>query len=389
MRFKVGPLCALLAFALPASAQTKVPDVCATANQLLAQHDYQGAAAQYEACLRAAPPTFELFSNLGIAYAGQNQFEQAIRAYTQALALNPDSPPLHLNLGLAYLKTGRTAQAAEEFARAEMGDLENLQAEELLAFCHYQLGQYALAGVEAERVLKARPDEASANFLLGSSYFKMGRYKQAIPLLYFSVQKTSTADTHSVLGQAFLGVKAYRQALNEFEKAQQLSPEMPGIHAELGEAYAGLGQTDKAIAEFERELAKDPKNFEATYYLGRLKRLASDYEAARKYLARADELHPNTPSVQYEYAVLAIQDKDYARAEALLRKILAELPGYTDAHVLLSEVYFKTHRAEEGRREKALVDAMRKIEQAETDAEGKALQERSAAKPAGDAAHRP
>jgi tetratricopeptide (TPR) repeat protein len=312
-----------------------------------------------------------------MAYAGLNQFDQAIRYYGQALALDSGNPPVRLNLGLAYLKTNRTEQAAKEFARSLMGDPSNLRTLELLAVCHFQLKEFELAAFEAEQVLKSDPNEDSATFLLGSALLHLGMYDRAIPLIYSSIQKSNSPNAHMVLGQAFLGVKAYTQALKEFQQAASIAPDLEGIHSELGTAYAGLGQTDKAIAEYQKEVEKDPNNFDANLSLGRLNRLSDNMEVALKYFAKADSLRPGDPSIVYEYAVLAMQAKDYAKAESLLNKILAEVPEYLDAHVLLAEVYFHTHRPEDGMREKSLVDAMRAAEQARLDAEEKRLQEAS------------
>lgn len=365
-----GLTVAFFVFAALLQAQ-KPADPCKSADQSLAQGLYETAKTQYEACLKQGPVHFEALSNLGIVYVQLGQMDQAIRTYNQALALDPGNPQVRMNLGLAYLKTNRFLEAAPEFERSLMANLDDPKAEELLAFCHYQLKQYELAAVEAARAYRAKPDEPSAAFILGSSYLRLGLYKEAIPLLYTSLQKANSAEGHAVLGEAFLGVKAYRQALAEFQKAFALAPQTSGIHAELGTAYAGTGDTDKAVAEFEEELKQDANSFEANYYLGRLKRLGGDDENAKKYLTKADQLRPDDPSVAYEYAVYAMKDKDYARAEKLLEDTLNKVPSYTDAHVLLAEVYFKTHHREEGARETAIVNSLKKAEQEREDAEGK------------------
>ncbi len=357
------------------ATDTKAPPACVIGDNALSQGQPQLALEEYQKCLSESPPSFKTLSNLGMAYAHLNQFDQAIRYYEQALALDSGNPPIRLNLGLAYLKTNRPEQAARQFARTLMADPGNLQALELLAACHYQAKEYELAAYEAEQVLNAEPKEGSAAFLLGSSLLHLGIYDRAIPLLYSSTAKSDNPDAHMVLGRAFLGVKVYGQALKEFQQAANLAPNLAGIHSALGTAYAGLGQTDKALAEFKQELQKDPNNFDANYYLGRLDRLSNNLEEARKYLAKAESLRAGDPSVAYEYAVLAMQAKDYAKAGLLLEKILQQVPDYLDAHVLLAEVYFHLHRAADGMREKALVSAIKGAEQARMDAQGKALQQ--------------
>lgn len=368
-------LALLVGGVLQAAPQAKEPPSCVVADQALAQGQPQLAVEEYQKCLPLGPPSFKTLSNLGMAYAGLSQFDQAIRFYSQALALDANNPPILFNLGLAYLKSNQPDKAAKEFARSLMGDPGNVRALELLAVCHFQLKDFELAAYEAEQVLKAEPQENSAAFLLGSSLLRLGIYKQAIPLIYSSIAKNDSPNAHVILGDAFLGVKVYGQALKEFQQAESKAPDLDGIHSELGTAYAGLGQTDKAMAEFKKELEKHPDNFDANYSLGRLDRLNNDMDAANKYLAKAESLRPGNASIAYEYAVLAMQAKDYAKAESLLLKILQELPDYLDAHVLLAEVYFHMHRTTDGMREKALVDAMKNAEQARLNAEGKALQE--------------
>jgi tetratricopeptide (TPR) repeat protein len=367
---------------VPTAAQeAKTPPTCVIADQALAQGQPELALTQYQKCLSQAPPSFEIISNAGMACARMNRFDEAIKYYTQALSLDPGNPPIRFNLGLAYLKKNQPESAAKEFARSLMGDPSNMRALELMAVCHFQMKEFELAAFETEQVLKSEPNEGSALFVLGSSLLRLGIYKEAIQLIYSSIQSNNTAEAHVVLGQAFLGVNTYAQALKEFQEAEKLQPDLEGIHSQLGTAYAGLGSTDKAIVEFQKELQKHPDNFDANYSLGRLKRLSNNMDEALQYLSKAQKLRPDSPAVGYEYAVLAMQDKDYAKAESILTGILQKLPDYLDAHVLLAQVYFHLHQTEEGNREKALVDAIKNAQQARTDAEGKALNDAALKKP--------
>jgi tetratricopeptide (TPR) repeat protein len=355
----------------------KQPPACVVGAEALAQKQPELAVTEYNKCLSSHPPTFEILSNLGMAYAQLKQFPNAIQTYVQALALNPDSARVRMNLGLAYLKTGHPKRASKQFARSLMTDPHNAKTLELLAYCHYQMRDFELAGYEAGLVHKAVPGDPSSEFLLGSSYLQLGMFRRAIPLIYDSVSKSKSPGAYMVLGEAFLGVKAWRQALESFQKAVSLDPNMPGIYADLGTAYEGVGQPDKAMVALKKELARDPNDFEANYLLGRTDRINGDDADALKYLGRAEKLHPGDASVAYEYAVLAMQHQDYAKAESILRGILQKLPGYTDAHVLLAEVYFRMHKNQEGMREKAIVAALKDAQHARTVAEGQALSQES------------
>ena len=349
---------------LGGAAAEQNTDVCKAADGALSKGQLEEALSLYQTCRQQNAPRLETLSNLGIVYTRLGQFENAVKTYQQALALDPGSPQVNMNLGLAYLKSERYENAVPAFARALVGQPDNLQAAELLAVCHYQLKQYELAAVEAERVRKSKPDEPSVAFLLGSAYLKMKLYDKAISLINFALQKASTAEAHAILGEAFLGARAYRKALDELLKAAEMQPQIPSLHSNMAEAYAGLGNTDQAIAAFQRELQKNPRDFKSNYFLGRLMRLKGDFEASKRYLAAAEQLRPGNAAVLYEYAVFALQAKDFSKAEALVRQVLEKYPDYTGAHILLSQVYFRTRRRDDAERERSIAETLRTQEQA-------------------------
>lgn len=356
------------------ASSSEPPAACVLGDQALAQKQPDFAVIQYNECLSKNPPTFKILSNLGIAYAQQQQFADAIQAYGQALALEPDNATVHVNLGLAYIKTNRPKEAAEQFARSLMAEPDNAKTLEMLAYSHFVTGDYALAAYEAGLVQRAMPDDHSSEFILGSSYLRLGMSLQAIPLIYDSVSQSKSPDAYKVLGEALLDMKAFTQALDAFQKAVSLNPKMPGIYSDLSLAYTGLGKPDKATDAVKQELARDPNDFTANYLLGHDDRVNGDEAEALKYLDKANKADPGNISVEYEYAVLAMKHEDYAKAESILRGIVLKLPGYTDAHVLLAQVDFRLHKTDEGMREKAIVTALQQAEQTRSEAQKQAVE---------------
>jgi len=358
----------------PASAaQGQEPPACVLGNQALAQKQPDLAEIEYNKCLSKDPPTFKVLSNLGIAYAQQKKFPQAIQAYGQALALDPDNAPILTNLGLAYLKSNRPKEAAEQFARSLITDPHDAKTLELLAYAHFALGDYALAGYEAGVVHQASPGEASAAYILGASYMRMGMYVQAIPLIDSSLSQVESADAYTVLGEALLGVKNWQGALEAFRKAEKMDPTLPGLYADLGTGLAAMAELDEAKAAFLKELARDPDNFKANYMLGQLDRVQGDNADALKYLDKANKLQSGNPGPAYELSVLATQNQDYQKAEAILEGILEKSPSFTDGHVLLAQVYFRLHKTQEAMRERAIAAALQEADHARLIAEGRRL----------------
>src|SRR5271157_2518767 len=358
----------------PASgAKGQEPPACILGDQALAQKQPDLAVIEYNKCLSKNPPTFQMLSNLGIAYAQQKRFSEAIQAYGQALALDPENANVLTNLGLAYMKTNRPKEASSQFARSLMTDPHNAKALELLAYAHFELGDYALAGYEAGVVHQASPGDATAAYILGASYLRMGMNVQAIPLIDSSLSQAKSAEAYMILGEAFLGVKNWQGALEAFRKAEKMDPKLPGIYANLGAGLAAMAQLDQAKAAFLKELARDPDNFKANYLLGQLDRVQGDNADALKYLEKANELQSDNPGPAYELSVLAVQSQDYPKALESLESIVQKYPSLTDAHVLLAQVYFRLHKTQEAMRERAIAAALQEADHARLQAEGESL----------------
>ncbi|MGD0697824.1 MAG: tetratricopeptide repeat protein [Terriglobia bacterium] len=376
----------LLVASLALAGSSSEPPGCILGDQALAGKQPDLAVIEYNRCLSKNPPTFKILSNLGIAYAQQNQFSEAIQAYVQALALEPDNAIVRENLGLAYMKTNRPKEAAEQFARSLMADSGNGKTLELLAYCHLKLGEYALAAYEAGLVHQASPGDPSAAYILGVSYMQLGMYVQAIPLVVNSLSRAKSAEAYMTLGEAWLGVRNSPKALEAFQNAEKMDPKLPGVYADLGEALTDLGEMEEAKAAYLKELARDPGNFKANYMLGQLDRLIGNDAEAGKYLEKANELQPGAAGPAYELAALAMQEQDYQKAERILESVVQQLPSFTNAHVLLAQAYSRLHKTEQSTRERAIAAALQKADHARLQAEGERLKWLSGGKSAAQAA---
>jgi thioredoxin-like negative regulator of GroEL len=67
--------------------------------------------------------------------------------------------------------------------------------------------------------------------------------------------------------------------------------------------------------------------------------------------------------VLFESAALAMTEKDYAKAEPMLARVLQKQPEQVEAHFLLSDLYRRTGRREAAKRERSIFERLRQREQ--------------------------
>jgi tetratricopeptide (TPR) repeat protein len=300
---------------------------------------------------------------MAMALTHLGRMDEAIQSYQKALVLSSGNPKVRFNLALAFIKVGNYEDGVVQLDRLKKAGSADPRVPELLAFCYYHLERYSLAAREAEQVHRTHPEDAANALVLGSAYTRMGQFDKALPLITFALQSAGSADGHLIMGQTLLGLRLYHPAMDELSQAAGLQPDLPGLHSALGVAKVGLGDSDGAAIEFTEALKKDPNDYQANYYLGRIRRLDGDRAAARKFLTRAEQLHPGAPEVLFELASIAAAEKDYAQAEPLLDRVLRKQPDHVEAHFLLSDVYRRTGRPESAKKERETFERLRQKEQ--------------------------
>jgi len=356
--------CALGSFACGETPQSSpATSACADADRALAASQWETASSQYAVCLAAGPPRYEVLSNLAMALTRMGRMDEAIQTYRKALVLSSGNPKVRFNLALALIKVGNYEDAVGQLTRLKRAGSNDPRVPELLAFCDYHLEHYLLAAREAEQVHRAHPEDAANALILGSAYTRMGLYQKALPLITFALQSAGSADGHLIMGQTLLGLRLYHPAMDELSQAAAIQPDLPGLRSALGVTKVGSGDSDGATLEFAEVLKADPNDFQANYYMGRLRRLDGDYEAARKYLTKAEQLHPGAPEVIFEFAAIAMTERDYVRAEPLLGRVLHKQPDHIEAHFLLSDLYRRTGRKQAAQQERDRFERLRQKEQ--------------------------
>jgi tetratricopeptide (TPR) repeat protein len=186
--------------------------------------DVAGALAFLEGLLAEAPDDPELLYNIGVIHGEARHTEEAIRYMQVVLAKDPDHPGALNYLGYTWAERGTNLEQAEAMI---------------------------------QRALEQRPDDGYITDSLGWVY-----YMRARPLLDAG---------HVDEARALLG-----RAVEELERAAQLTGGDPVISEHLGDVYQALGKRDQALRMYEEAVRLEPRTGEQPDLVKKLERLRGE-----------------------------------------------------------------------------------------------------------------
>jgi len=170
-----------------------------------------------------------------------------------------------------------------------------------------------------------------------SALYRRTDYADSLHVL--SKDPTPDADGYLLSGKNYFMLADYKRAIDFFEKALALSPSNSDCELWLGRAWGRRAETSgwwmapllasKARQHFEKAVALDPRNHEASndlfdYYLNAPGFLGGGIEKAEAIATRIASERP--PESEFEQAQIADRRKDYAAAEAHLRRAVELAP---------------------------------------------------------------
>jgi tetratricopeptide (TPR) repeat protein len=368
---RAGPaLALLLALLAPARTQAQPPPRAATADELFAKGvqlhqagDVLGAVEAYQEALQRDPARVDARSNLGAAYVRLGRYEDAVREYRGALEGAPQHAGVRFNLALALYKSALIPEAAEELERVLAIEPGHPAALLLLADCRMQMGD------EAGVLALLEPQEARLgqdrlyNYLMGTALLRRNELLRGQAFIDKLFKEGDTAPARLLLGLAHLRRKDARAALPDLEKAAALDPKLPTVHAVHGRALMDAGRRLEAAEAFRRELANNPNDFESNLYLGLLLKDENRPDEAYDHLRRAGRLRAQDARVLYGLGGVHLAAGRVDEAQKALEAVVASVPEYTQAHVLLATVYYRQKKKEQGDQERAIVERQRQQRQ--------------------------
>lgn len=322
----------------PSSTDAKLSAAYGAMGQMY--HAYSLTAPARECYLNAgklAPKDFQWIYLLAKLDQSEGRVDDAIRRFQTVASLQPEFVAVLVNLGNIYLELDRLDDARSSFATA-------LQKESNSPAAHYGLGQVALSkrnyadAVEHfEKALALAPEANRIHYALAMAYRGLRNSDKAMfhltkqgtvgvrvadPLMDRLQELVQGARVHLVRGKLALEARRYEEAVAEFRKAIEATPNSVPARINLGAALTQLGDLKGAAEEFEKALVIEPNNLNAHYNLAVLWANEKQHQQAIAHLQAVATINPNDYGARF---FLAQQLLHANRAEDALK--LAQLVG--------------------------------------------------------------
>jgi tetratricopeptide (TPR) repeat protein len=292
------------------------------------------------------------------AAEARGDFNAAVAELKQALERWPDDASIRKNLGLAYYRSGDLAHARHELERVHQERPEDVDAAVLLGFTYNKMGR----AEETIPLLKPLEAANSSNqlleYALAFAEVQSGNTAEGAAKMEQVARTRKTADAWIIAGRARFALGHFAMASNDAEEAIKIDANYPGLRTLAGQAHYAVGQRPEAAVDFQQALRLEPRDFTANLYLGMLKFDDRDLDDAKPLLELALSLQPNHPLTRLELGRLKNLEGDTQGALELLESLEKSDPQWIDPHIDLAAIYYKLHRPEDGKRERALVDKL-------------------------------
>jgi tetratricopeptide (TPR) repeat protein len=225
-----------------------------SANQSL---NYKGAVTEFEKAIGIDPDDSKAYVNLAYAYSMLNEPEKSMHALEAAVKADSNSVDAWRNFAVSLQRAkdyDRAQVALEHVLVLQPGDV---MAQSSLGDIYFEKKDYKKALENYSAAAERRPDDMALLYQVGAANFRLENYKDAgvafqkCAALSKDKDAALYGDAMYNLGVCYVKIQDYDAAIATFETLLA-THDTAESHEMLGAAYVKKGLKDKAIAQFEK-----------------------------------------------------------------------------------------------------------------------------------------
>ncbi|HKZ22715.1 MAG TPA: tetratricopeptide repeat protein [candidate division Zixibacteria bacterium] len=273
---------------------------------------------QYQAYLYAVDAhLLELSGNLG----------SAIASYQKALELNPNFDEARLSLAEIYLRLAKINEALEQGLYIVNKDKKVYR---LIGFCYETLKMPDLALQAYQAALDFDSTDVEIWWRTALIY-RLNNQKNKAEEYFKKVAELAPLNSsfHYSIGESFLQMENYQEALSFFKKAVELDSSNFQAQVGLATVYEILKEPERALEIYRKLIPLDAENLRLREKIISLNYMMSRYPQAIHAAEEAVQMFPKEINLKKSLGTLYYLQKESAKAESTfteLQKLAPEDP---------------------------------------------------------------
>lgn len=187
----------------------------------------------FEKTIKLSPNDYEAYNNLGNLYVNQGQVDQATRCFQKAVSINPLLFEGFYNLGVCYREKGELKKAIKNYETSLKIYKNNTNALNNLAMIYEMLGDRQKSMKYLKKALKISPENPMILVNLGADLIASDVEKARECFAKAVIVDDNNAMAHYNLGVSLRLLGKNVEAIQRFQKALEIDPEMTTVYKEL------------------------------------------------------------------------------------------------------------------------------------------------------------
>lgn len=232
---------------------------------------YEYAESVLQEALKHAPNHWDSLYSYALLLQQLGRDKEALPYYEKATVFNPDHVNCRNNYGSALMRTQRLEEALQQCNAAFGLEPENPFVQINLGNIRYLMREPDKAREHFRKAIELNPEHPAAYFGLAAVEQALGSPREVVQELYQKVLAVNPqiAEAHHALGTIYASA-ASPEALQHFEQALALNPNLRDLHRDFAVAYLQLGRRDEALQQLKLALEKNPADAEAANMIANL-----------------------------------------------------------------------------------------------------------------------
>ncbi len=224
------------------------------------QGNRKAAVEHYQRALQKKPTLRQAAENLAVMMQNDGNVQGAVEVYQQILTRYPDDASSRARLGEIYRQQGDHERAMQLAREALIREPQTLTAHKVMMRSYLDRQQLSMARLVALRAMKLDEKDPELYHTVGLILLKEGEEEKARAQFTRAVQaRADFLPSHVILAKMAMHSQDFSGAEEHLRRILAADSKNAEAHLNLGVAYKGMGDYDKALQEYEEAEKLNPE----------------------------------------------------------------------------------------------------------------------------------